>query len=41
MNAMSTATIAVNKTVSAAFFERLNEGVLDGSEDWAAYCRRG
>ena len=36
MNAMSTATIADNKTAIAAFFERLNEGVLDGSEDWAA-----
>jgi predicted ester cyclase len=36
MNAMSTATIADNKTVIAAFFERLNRGALDGSEDWAA-----
>ena len=34
---MSTATIADNKTVIAAFFERLNEGAVDGSEDWAAY----
>ena len=34
---MSTATIADNKTIIAAFFERLNEGALDGSEDWAAY----
>jgi predicted ester cyclase len=33
---MSTATIADNKTVIAAFFERLNQGALDGSEDWAA-----
>jgi predicted ester cyclase len=36
MIAMSTATIADNKTVIAAFFERPNEGALDGSEDWAA-----
>jgi predicted ester cyclase len=34
---MSTATIADNKTTISAFFERLNQGVLDGSEDWAAY----
>src|SRR5580692_5102531 len=34
---MSTTTIADNKTTIAAFFERLNQGVLDGSEDWAAY----
>jgi predicted ester cyclase len=32
---MSTATIADNKTTIAAFFERLNQGVLDRSEDWA------
>jgi predicted ester cyclase len=32
---MSTA-ITDNKTTIAAFFERLNQGVLDGSEDWAA-----
>jgi hypothetical protein len=34
---MHTTTIADNKTTIAAFFERLNQGVLDGSEDWAAY----
>ena len=34
---MSTATIADNKTTISAFFERLNQGVLDGSEDWASY----
>jgi predicted ester cyclase len=33
---MSTTTIADNKTIMAAFFERLNQGVLDGSDDWAA-----
>jgi predicted ester cyclase len=37
MSVTSTTTIADNKTVIAAFFERLNQGVLDGSEDWAAY----
>jgi predicted ester cyclase len=34
---MSTVIIADNKTTITAFFERLNQGVLDGSEDWAAY----
>jgi ketosteroid isomerase-like protein len=34
---MNTTTIDDNKTTIAAFFERLNEGALDGSEDWAAY----
>jgi predicted ester cyclase len=34
---MSTTTIADNKTTITAFFERLNQGVLDGSEDWAAH----
>jgi predicted ester cyclase len=33
---MSTATITGNKTVITAFFERLNQGVLDGSSDWVA-----
>jgi predicted ester cyclase len=33
---LSTATIAGNKAVIAAFFERLNAGAVDGSEDWAA-----
>ena len=37
MNAMGTSTIADNKTTIAGFFERLNQGVLDGSDDWAAY----
>ena len=32
---MSTA-ITDNKTTIAAFFERLNQGALDRSEDWAA-----
>jgi predicted ester cyclase len=34
---MNTTTIDDNKTVIAAFFDDLNQGVLDGSEDWAAY----
>jgi len=36
MSAMSTATITDNKTTIAAFFERLNQSVLDGSDGWAA-----
>jgi predicted ester cyclase len=34
---MNTTTIDDNKTVIAAFFDHLNQGVLDGSEGWAAY----
>ena len=34
---MNTTTIDDNKTVIAAFFDDLNQGVLDGSEGWAAY----
>jgi predicted ester cyclase len=34
---MSTTTIADSKATIAAFFDSLNRGVLDGSEDWAAY----
>jgi predicted ester cyclase len=37
MNVMSSATIAGSKAVIAGFFDRLNQGALDGSEDWAAY----
>jgi predicted ester cyclase len=33
----SAATTEANKATVAAFFDRLNQGVLDGSEDWAAY----
>jgi predicted ester cyclase len=36
MRIMDTATITDNKTAIAAFFDRLNQGVLDGSEAWAA-----
>ena len=34
---MSTITTDDNKAAIAAFFDRLNQSVLDGSEDWAAY----
>jgi predicted ester cyclase len=34
---MSTTTTDDNKAVIAAFFDHLNQSVLDGSEDWAAY----
>jgi ketosteroid isomerase-like protein len=34
---MNTTAIDDNKTTIAAFFERLNRGALDRSEDWAAY----
>jgi predicted ester cyclase len=33
----STVTVEAGKATVAAFFDRLNQGVLDGSEDWAAY----
>ena len=34
---MNLATIADHKATIAAFFDRLNQGVLDGSEGWVAY----
>ena len=34
---MSTTTTDGNKAAIAAFFDGLNQGALDGSEDWAAY----
>jgi predicted ester cyclase len=34
---MSTTVITDNKAAIAAFFDRLNQGVLDGSEDWVAF----
>ena len=37
MHAMDTTTIADDKAAVAAFFDRLNQGVLDGSETWAAF----
>ena len=37
MKAMNLATIADHKATIAAFFDRLNQGVLDGSEGWVAY----
>jgi predicted ester cyclase len=37
MNAMNLVTIADHKATIAAFFERLNQAVLDGSEGWVAY----
>jgi predicted ester cyclase len=33
----STTDVAHNKATVTAFFERINQGVLDGSEDWVAY----
>lgn len=37
MNAMNSTAIAGNKATIAAFFDSINQGVLDGSEKWAAY----
>src|ERR1700743_267423 len=37
MTAVSSSTITGAKAVITAFFHPLNQGVLDGSEDWAAY----
>ena len=37
---MSTATIADNKTVIAAFFERLNAGRVTGPRIGPPICRR-
>jgi predicted ester cyclase len=34
---MSTTTIADSKTTIIAFFDSLNQGVLDGSENWVSY----
>jgi hypothetical protein len=34
---MNTTTITDNKAAIAAFFDSLNQGVLDGSEGWVAY----
>lgn len=34
---MSTTTIADSKTTITAFFDSLNQGVLDGSENWVSY----
>src|ERR1700678_4344216 len=34
---MNVTTITDNKAAITAFFDRLNQGVLDGSQDWVAY----